>query len=135
MNWASVSESSAQMMTRIERPIATMARFFPRRRAMRRYRSPRKVSVRAALTAASPTMRARYRLPLPVPGLPVGRPADSLTPGANRAHEVRCAGVGKPGHVGADLGQDHLRGDRSNAGNRVELGHRRCQVADLCVDA
>jgi hypothetical protein len=59
MNCASVSESSAQMMTRIERPIATMARFLPRRRAIRRYRSPRKLSVRAALTAASPSTRAR----------------------------------------------------------------------------
>jgi hypothetical protein len=32
----SSSESSAQMMTRMERPTATIARFLPRRRAMRR---------------------------------------------------------------------------------------------------
>ena len=50
--------------------------------------------MRPAPTAASPSTRARYRLPLPVPLLPFFRPADSLTPGANRAHDARCAGVG-----------------------------------------
>jgi hypothetical protein len=35
LNCPSVSENSAQAITRIERPIATMARFLPRRRAIR----------------------------------------------------------------------------------------------------
>ena len=42
-----------------DRPMATTAFFRPRRRAMRRYRSPRKVSVRPAETAALPSTRAR----------------------------------------------------------------------------
>ncbi len=88
------SDSRCQMMTRIERPTATIAFFLPRRWAMRRYRSPRNVSVRRTPTAASPSARARYRLPLPVPLLPFFRPADSAIPGANRAHDARCAGVG-----------------------------------------
>jgi len=48
-----------QTMTRMERPTATMAFCLPRRRAMRRYRSPRKVSVLPAEIAASPTALAR----------------------------------------------------------------------------
>lgn len=47
------------MMTSRDRPMATTAFFLPRRRAMRRYRSPRKVSVWAAETAALPSTRAR----------------------------------------------------------------------------
>ena len=53
------SESRCQVMTRMDRPMATMARLEPRRRAMRRYRSPRKVSVLAAPAAALPRMAAR----------------------------------------------------------------------------
>src|SRR5664280_912363 len=45
-------------------------------------------------TVASPRTRARYRLPLPVPLLPFFRPTDSEIPGANWAHDARCAGVG-----------------------------------------
>src|SRR5215470_17741131 len=82
-------------MTRRERPTATTAFWAPRRRAMRRYRSPRKLSVRAAPTAASPRTRARYRLPCPVEPLPFFFPADSFTPGVNLAHEHRWAAVGK----------------------------------------
>jgi hypothetical protein len=39
------------------------------------------------------------------------------------------------GHVGADLGQDHLRGDRSNPGNGIQSDNRWCQLADLLIDA
>ena len=42
-----------------DRPTATIAFLAPRRRAMRRKRSPRKVWVRPAATAASPRTRAR----------------------------------------------------------------------------
>src|SRR3954447_6443736 len=83
------------MITRMERPTATTAFLPPRRRAMRRERSPRKVWVLPAATAASPRILARYRLPCPVDPLPLGLPADSLTPGANRAQEARCAALGK----------------------------------------
>src|SRR5512132_1962923 len=81
-------------MTRMERPTATMARLLPRRRVIRRYRSPRKVSVLLAATAASPSTRARYGLPCPVDPWPLRLPADSLTPGANLAHDTRCPAVG-----------------------------------------
>src|SRR3954468_2666543 len=77
------------MITRMERPTATTAFLPPRRRAMRRERSPRKVWVLPAATAASPRILARYRLPCPVDLLPLGLPADSLIPGANRAQEAR----------------------------------------------
>ncbi len=81
------------MMTGMDRPMATTAFFMPRRRAMRGYRSPRKVSVRPAETAALPSTRARQELPCPVVFLPFF-PADSLTPGANLAHETRCPPAG-----------------------------------------
>jgi hypothetical protein len=54
------SDSRCQPMTRMERPPATMAFFLPRRRPIRRYRSPRKVSVLPAETAG--------RGPRPGPG-------------------------------------------------------------------
>ena len=47
-----------------------------------------------AATAASPSTRARYGLPCPVEPLPLCLPADSLTPGANLAHDTRCPAVG-----------------------------------------
>ena len=50
--------------------------------------------MRAAPMAASPRIRARYRLPWPVVPLPFFFPADSLTPGANLAQEARCPAVG-----------------------------------------
>jgi hypothetical protein len=53
------SASRCQMLMRMERPTATIARFLPRRLAIRRYRSPRKVSVLPATTATSPRTRAR----------------------------------------------------------------------------
>src|SRR5512132_1930796 len=81
-------------MTRMDRPTATMARLLPCRRVIRRYRSPRKVSVLLAATAASPSTRPRYGLPRPVDPLPLRLPADSLTPGANLAHDTRCPAVG-----------------------------------------
>jgi hypothetical protein len=55
---------------------------------------PRKVVVRPAATAASPSTRARYGLPCPVVALPLRLPADSLTPGANFAQEARWPGWG-----------------------------------------
>jgi hypothetical protein len=38
-------------------------------------------------------------------------------------------------HVGADLGEDHLRGDRTNAGDGIQPGDRRPQLADSGIDA
>ena len=35
------------------------------------------------------------------------------------------------GHVGADLGQDHLRGDRPDPRDGVQTGHRGRELADL----
>jgi hypothetical protein len=52
-------DSRCQAMTRMERPVATMASSEPRRRAMQRCRSLRKGSVLAALAAALPKMTAR----------------------------------------------------------------------------
>ncbi len=51
--------SRCQMMISRERPMATTAFWLPRRRAMRRYRSSRKVPVRAMEAAALPRTRAR----------------------------------------------------------------------------
>src|SRR5664280_2603298 len=81
-------------MTRMERPTATMACCLPRRRAMRRYRSPRNVSVLPAEIAASPTALARWELPWPVAFLPCFFPADSWTVRENLAHDASCAAVG-----------------------------------------
>jgi hypothetical protein len=70
-----------------------------------------------------------------VPALPFGRPADSLAPGAKRAHEARWSGGREAAHVGADLGQDHLRGHRPDPGDRIEVDDRGHQLADPSVDA
>jgi hypothetical protein len=56
--WASGSDSRCQITTSTDRPTATMARFVPRRRAIRRYRSPGNVSVRPIATAISPSTDA-----------------------------------------------------------------------------
>ena len=42
---------------------------------------------------------------------------------------------GEATHVGADLGQDHLRGDRPDPGDRIQPGHRTGQLAELALDA
>ena len=47
-----------------------MARLEPRRRAMRRYLPPRKVSVLATLAAVLPSTEARWALPCPAGPLP-----------------------------------------------------------------
>src|SRR3954470_3297934 len=82
------------MMVRTELPTATIARFLPRRRARRRYRSPRKVSVRDSQATISPRLPASQGLPLPVALAFLG-PADCLSIGANFAQDTRCAAVGK----------------------------------------
>src|SRR4051794_6829486 len=46
------------------------------------------------MTTASPSARARYRLPCPVDPSPLFLPAEDLTPGENFAHEHRCPAVG-----------------------------------------
>src|SRR3954452_19530241 len=46
------------------------------------------------MTTASPSARARYRLPCPVDPLPLFLPAEDVTPGENFAHEHRCPAVG-----------------------------------------
>src|SRR5258705_10237490 len=53
------------MMTRMARAVATRALRLPRRRARRRWRSPRKVSERAAAEAASPRGLLSQGSPLP----------------------------------------------------------------------
>ena len=110
------------MMIRMERPTATIALLAPRRRAMRRERSPRKVSVCPAATAASPSTRASYGLPCPVVAVPLGLPADSLTPGANLAHETRCPAVGNRARVDADLGDEQVHA-ATVAGQVLRDGH------------
>jgi hypothetical protein len=37
-------------------------------------------------------------------------------------------------HVGADLGQDHLRGDRPDSRNGIEPRHRFGQLTELSLD-
>ena len=93
------------MMTRIERPPATIAFFLSRRRTMRRYRSPRKVSVFPADTAASPRTRAsgvtdckqqvgrhpfrwRWSVPIQFPGF---EPMSSVSLIGRSSHEATGA--------------------------------------------
>ncbi len=49
-------------MTKMARPVATIARLEPRGRAIRRYRSPRKVLVLAAPAAACAIVLIAYLL-------------------------------------------------------------------------
>jgi len=91
------------MMTGMDRPMATTAFFMPRRRAMRRYRSPRKVSVRPTETAALPSTRARQELPCPVVFLPPRGLPDS---GGELGPRDQVPAGGEPVHAGPDLGAD-----------------------------
>src|SRR6202008_1112862 len=76
-----------------ELPTATMALGLPRRRARRRYRAPRKVSVCVALNTIRPRVPASQGLPLPR-ALLRDLPADWWVCGQNLAHDTRCAAVG-----------------------------------------
>src|SRR6476620_9250670 len=80
-------------MVSTELPTAMMALGLPRRRARRRYRAPRKVSVRVALNTIRPTVPASHGLPLPR-ALLRDLPADWWVCGQNLAHDTRCAAVG-----------------------------------------
>ena len=114
-------------MTRIERPTATIARFLPRRLAMRRMVRPGRCRF----------CRPRRR---PRPGWQPGSgcrgrwircpwSCKAWSPGENLAHEHRVGGGGKPGHVHPDLGDDDRGGDRSDAGYLIQPG-RRCRERD-----
>src|SRR5580693_6352638 len=82
------------MMTRMERATATWALVLPRRRAMRWYRSPRKVWVRAAPLAA--WLRAPRSQVLPWPFFPVRvRGPDWRAAGHSPAQDTRWTAVGK----------------------------------------
>lgn len=64
-----------------------------RRRAMRRYLSPTKVSVLAAPPAAFPRIATRKAFPWPTQPLPFFFSPGSLMPGARRAQEAHLRGV------------------------------------------
>jgi hypothetical protein len=116
--------------------MATMAFFAPLRRAMRRERSPRKVSVLAAATAASPSIRARYGLPFAVTGaagaflLPrgFGDSGCELRPG------TQVSRGGETPHVEPDLGDGHLRGRATDPGDLIELFHRMGERGNQLLD-
>src|SRR3954467_15317749 len=64
------------------------------------------------------------------------RPAGGLgAPGGGASPGGEGRRGREPAHVGAELGRDHLRGDRPHAGDRIELGDRGYQLADLGLDA
>src|SRR4029450_11854244 len=101
---------------------------------MRRSRSPKKVSVRPAVTAASPNTRARYRLPCPVVALPLALPADCWAPGAERGPGARGRGGGEAPPVGAKLGDDDLRVSPADPGDLIQPLDRRPKRGDLGLD-
>ena len=43
-------------------------------------------------------------------------------------------GGGEPGHVGADLGEDHIRAGQADAGDLIQPGHRVGERGGVCVD-
>ena len=89
------------MIVRMELPTATIARLLPRRRAMRWYRSPRKVSVLAAAATISPRVAANQGLPLPL-GPPLGLPAELRSMGGELGPGDQVPRSGEPRHVDAD---------------------------------
>src|SRR5215470_15293282 len=117
------------MITSTDRPTATTAFLLPRRRAMRRYRSPGNVSVRPAEAAALPHPG---QVAVAVPGgvLALLLPGRFLDAGSELGPADQVPGGGKPVHVSADLGQDRARGDRADAGNLGQPLHRRSRRGD-----
>jgi hypothetical protein len=81
-------------MTRMDLPTATMA-FLPASARDSPVAGAEEGVGTPAMTAASPSTWARYRLPCPVDPLHLFFPALDLIPGANLAQEHKCAGVGK----------------------------------------
>jgi hypothetical protein len=132
------SASRCQTITRMDRPTATIARLLPRRRAIRRSRAPRKVSVLLAATATSPSTRASYGLPRPVDPRPSGLPADSLTPGANLAHDTRCPAVGNRARFRPDRGKQQACGGLADPTDLLQplngVGERGDQLGQLGVE-
>ena len=114
-------------MTRMDRATATWALALPRRRAIRAYRSPRKVAVRAAPMAAwprDPRSQGVALAFLPGPGAGAGLAGRGAQPGPG--HQV--GGGGEPAHVQAGLGDDGPgqvfadAGDLGQPGPRVQHG-------------
>src|SRR6476646_2817768 len=94
-------------MVSTDLPTATMALGLPRRRARRRYRAPRKVSVREALNTIRPTAPASHGLPLPR-ALLRDLQADWWLGGEDLAHDTRCGEV-VPGLVELEVAVPRLR--------------------------
>ena len=100
-----------------------MAFCLPRRRAIRRYCSPRRVSVLAAAITHWPSAPRRYGLPLPV------RPGRAVFPGLEGARGQPGPRGGVPGggehrHVGAELGDDDPGVADADPGDLIEPCHQ-----------
>ncbi len=110
-----------QIAMSIERPTATWARFSPDVVRCVGARSPKKVSLRPAVTAASPRTRARHLLPCPVDRRARGSCGRG---GAGRRRRDR-----RPRRAGFELG--HLRLESGDLAERrggaigVHRAHRR----------
>jgi hypothetical protein len=66
--------------------------------------------------------------------LPLRLPADSLTPGANRAQEARWPRGGEAARVDTDLGDDHLRGGAADPGDLIQPVGRHLKRGELGLD-
>src|SRR5215831_18729279 len=86
----------SQAISQMTRETATMAFCLPRRRAVPRYCSPRRVSARDAAITHWPSAPRRYGSPFPVrPGFVLA--PDWMVRGVSRAHAAACPAVGNTG--------------------------------------
>jgi hypothetical protein len=69
-------------------------------------------------------------LPCPVDPLPLRLPADSLTPGANLAHDTRCPAVGNLARVRPELDNKQLRSELADPGDLIQPVDRLGEAGD-----
>src|SRR5215472_11440206 len=109
-------------MTKMARPVATMARLEPRRRAIRRYRSPGKVSGLGGSGGGVTQDGGEVGVAVTGGALAFLLPGRFLNPGREAGPAGEVPGSGEAGHVGADLGEDHIRAGQADAGDLIQPG-------------
>ena len=122
------------MITRMERPTATMARFLSAPSGDAAVALVEEGVGAPGTDRGLTNTRARSRLPCPVALLPFFWSADSLTPGAKPAQDARCAGVGTRVMSRPFSAMIACASVTPTPRYLIQPGHRRAERGDLVID-
>ena len=111
-------------MTRMERPTATMARLEPRRRAIRRYLLAEEGVGLGGARGGVAQHGGQVGVAVAGGALAFLLPRGFLDARGQPGPGGQVPGGGEAGHVGADLGEDHIRAGQADAGDLIQAGHR-----------